>query len=244
MKFNIWTFLFQIVNFVVLLFILKRLLYKPVKEIMEKRKGLIEKTIEDAEKEKKEALELKERHQEEMNKLKGLQITMIEKMKNEVGEEKKRLLTEAEKEATRTIEEERAVFETEKKRDEAKLKEMVIQTVSVFATNLLKDISDEELHKSIYRRVFNNLEEIASTIQAGDGESATIDLISAYPLREEELIELQKVLESHLSKKVSVNTSVDKNLIAGVKIKVHDMVYDSSLSGQINSLTFRLKEKA
>jgi F-type H+-transporting ATPase subunit b len=244
MKFNIWTFFFQIVNFVVLLFILKRLLYKPVKEIMEKRKGLIEKTIEDAEKEKKEALELKERHQEEMNKLKGLQITMIEKMKNEVGEEKKRLLTEAEKEATRTIEEERAVFETEKKRDEAKLKEMVIQTVSVFATNLLKDISDEELHKSIYRRVFNNLEEIASTIQAGDGESATIDLISAYPLREEELIELQKVLESRLSKKVSVNTSVDKNLIAGVKIKVHDMVYDSSLSGQINSLTFRLKEKA
>ncbi len=244
MKFNIWTFLFQIVNFVVLLFILKRLLYKPVKEILEKRKGLIEKTIEDAEKEKKEALELKERHQEEMNKLKGLQITMIEKMKNEVGEEKKRLLTEAEKEATRTIEEERAVFETEKKRDEAKLKEMVIQTVSVFATNLLKDISDEELHKSIYRRVFNNLEEIASTIQAGDGESATIDLISAYPLREEELIELQKVLGSHLLKKVSVNTSVDKNLIAGVKIKVHDMVYDSSLSGQINSLTFRLKEKA
>lgn len=244
MKFNIWTFLFQIVNFVVLLFILKRLLYKPVKEIMEKRKGLIEKTIEDAEKEKKEALELKERHQEEMNKLKGLQITMIEKMKNEVGKEKERLLTEAEKEATRTIEEERAVFETEKKRDEAKLKEMVIQTVSGFATNLLKDISDEELHKSIYRRVFNNLEEIASTIQAGDGESATIDLISAYPLREEELIELQKVLESRLSKKVSVNTSVDKNLIAGVKIKVHDMVYDSSLSGQINSLTFRLKEKA
>ncbi|MFH1702197.1 MAG: F0F1 ATP synthase subunit delta [Nitrospirota bacterium] len=244
MKFNIWTFLFQIVNFIVLFFILKRLLYKPVKEIMEKRKGLIEKTIEDAEKEKKEALELKERHQEEMNKLKGLQITMIEKMKNEVGEEKKRLLTEAEKEAARTIEEERAVFETEKKRDEAKLKEMVIQTVSVFATNLLKDISDEELHKSIYRRVFNNLEDIASTIQAGDGESATIDLISAFPLREEELIELQKVLESRLIKKVSVNTSVDKNLIAGVKIKVHDMVYDSSLSGQINSLTFRLKEKA
>jgi F-type H+-transporting ATPase subunit b len=243
MKFNIWTFLFQIVNFVILLFILKRLLYKPVKEILEKRKGLIEKTIEDAEKEKKEALELKERHQEEMNKLKGLQITMIEKMKNEVGEEKKRLLAEAEKEATRTMEEERAVFETKKKMDEAKLKEMVIQTVSVFATNLLKDISDEELHKSIYRRVFNNLEEIASTIQAGDGESATMDLISAYPLREEELIELQKVLESRLLKNVSVNTSVDKNLIAGVKIKVHDMVYDSSLSGQINSLTFRLKEK-
>ena len=38
MKFDIWTFLFQIINFVVLLFILKRILYRPVKEIIEEEK--------------------------------------------------------------------------------------------------------------------------------------------------------------------------------------------------------------
>jgi F-type H+-transporting ATPase subunit b len=244
MKFDIWTFLFQIINFVVLLFILKRILYKPIKEIMEKRRGLIEKTIKDAEKTKKEAQELKEKHQEEINKVKELQLHMIENMKSELEEEKKRLLMEAEKEAAKIIEKEKALFETEKMRAETELKDRVINTVPVFAINLLKDISDEELHKGIYRRFLHDLGGIIANITVKDSESVTVDLISAYPVDEEELIELQKAMESHLSKKVTIDTKIDKTLIAGLKIKVNDMVYDSSLLGQINSLTLKLKDTA
>ena len=58
MKFDIWTFLFQVINFLVLLFILKRVLYKPIREIIEKRRSLIRQRIDEAEKTKKEALEL------------------------------------------------------------------------------------------------------------------------------------------------------------------------------------------
>jgi F-type H+-transporting ATPase subunit b len=244
MKFDIWTFLFQIINFVVLLFILKRILYKPVKEIMEKRRGIIEKTIEDAEKTKKEALELKEKHQEEMNKIKELQVRMTENMKNEVEEEKKRLLMEAEKEAANILERERALFETEKKRFETELRGKVIDTVTIFTMNLLKDISDKELHKGIYRRFLHDLGGITSNISAKDDESVIIELISAYPVKEEELLEVREAMESHLSKKVAINAQIDKTLIAGLKIKINDMVYDSSLLGQINSLTSRLKETA
>jgi len=244
MKFDIWTFLFQIINFVVLLFILKRILYKPIKEIMEKRRGLIEKTIKDAEKTKKEAQELKEKHQEEINKVKELQLHMIENMKSELEKEKKRLLMEAEKEAAKIIEKEKALFETEKMRAETELKDRVINTVPVFAINLLKDISDEELHKGIYRRFLHDLGGIIANITAKDSASVTVDLISAYPVDEEELIELQKAMESHLSKKVTIDTKIDKTLIAGLKIKVNDMVYDSSLLGQINSLTLKLKDTA
>jgi F-type H+-transporting ATPase subunit b len=106
-KFDIWTFLFQIINFVVLLFILKRLLYKPIREIMEKRRGLIEKTVEDAERAKKEALELKEKHQEELKNLSELRIQMLEKVKEEAETERKKVMSEAEKEAKKIIEKKR-----------------------------------------------------------------------------------------------------------------------------------------
>jgi len=244
MKFDIWTFLFQIINFIVLLFILKRILYKPVKEIMEKRRGLIEKTVEDAERTKKEALELKEKYQGEMNNLKELQIRMTESMKNEVEEEKNKLLMEAEKEAAKIIEKEKALFDTEKMRFEIESKDKVINAVSVFAINLLKDISDEELHKGIFRKFLSELGGTALNITPMEGESVTVDLISAYPVEEEKLTALRKAIESHLSKKVAVNAQIDKTLIAGLKIKVNDMVYDSSLLGQINSITSRLKETA
>ena len=95
MKFNVWTLLFQIINFVVLLYILRRILYKPVREIIEKRRALIAKTVEDAEKTKKEALALKEKHQKELNKLKELQSKMLEQTREEALKDRNKLLSEA-----------------------------------------------------------------------------------------------------------------------------------------------------
>lgn len=244
MKFDIWTFLFQIINFLVLLFILKRLLYKPIRDIMEKRRGLIEKTVEEAERVKKEALELKEKHQEELNKIKELRMQALEKMQNEIEEEKKKLIMEAEKEAKKIIEKEKAIFDTEKRRLETELEDEAIETVSIFASNLLRDISDEELHKGVYRKLLNELGGIASDITKikGKDETVTIDLFTAYPLNGEDLRKFQDTIESLIPKKVTINTTVDKSLIAGLRIKVYDMVYDSSLSGQIEALKLRLKE--
>jgi len=243
MKFNIWTFLFQVINFVVLLFILKKLLYKPVKEIMEKRRGLIEKTIGDAERTKKEALELKEQQQQEVNRLKALQPQMIENVKKEAAEERKKLLIEAKEEAAKMIEKEKSLFEIEKKKSENALRDNTIEAVSVFASNLLKDISDEDLNKSVYRKVLRELERISPNMKAIEDGSPSIDLVSAYPLEEEELMQLEKILEQHLLKKMTINTNVDRSLIAGLKIKLNDRVYDFSLKGQIASLTSKLREK-
>ena len=52
----------------------------------------------------------------------------------------------------------------------------------------------------------------------------------------------QETLESQIAKKVKMNTAIDKTLIAGVRIKAYDMIYDSSLAGQINALTSQLRE--
>lgn len=246
MKFDIWTFLFQIINFFVLLFILKRLLYKPIKEIMEKRKGMIEKTIAEADKAKKEALELKEKYQEELNKLKGLKIQAVEKMRGEVEVERKELIEKTKKEADEIIEKERAIFDTQKRRLEAELKDRAVETVSVFALNLLRDITDEELHKSIWKKLFTEIDRIATDIASikGKDDKVTINLVTAYPMEEDELRKFQEIMESQISRKVAVNTIIDKTLVAGVRIKAYDMVYDFSLSGQIDAFKVRLKESA
>ena len=244
MKFNIWTLLFQIINFVVLLFILKRILYKPIREIIEKRRGLIAKTVEDAEKTKKEAQELKEKHQEELEKLKELQSQMLEQTREEALKDRNKLLGEAEKDAVKIIEKEKALFDAEKRRVEAELKNKTIEIASVFASNLLGDISDEELHKAILRKfmkengkIISDISKIKETV-----ETLNIDIVTAYPLPMDDIKLFQETIESHLAKKVNINTTVDKALIAGLRIKAYDMIYDSSLAGQVNALASGLKE--
>jgi F-type H+-transporting ATPase subunit b len=246
MKFDIWTFLFQIINFVVLLFILKRLLYKPIREIMEKRRGIIQKNVEDAEKTKMEAEDLKRKYEEEIDKLKDVRTQTFEKLQEEVEIERKRLMGRAEEEAGKIIEKERTIFDTEKKRFETELKDKAIDTVSVFASRLLRDVSDEELHRAVYRKLIKEIGRITSDVTKIEKKDKPllIEIITAYELSEEELEELQKTMESSATKKVNVSQTVDKNLIAGIKIKAYDMVYDSSLSGQIDSLKIRLKETA
>ena len=73
-------------------------------------------------------------------------------------------------------------------------------------------------------------------------ETVNIDLVSAYPLQTDDVKKLQETLESRLAKKVKMNTTIDKTLIAGVRIKAYDMIYDSSLAGQINTLASQLKD--
>ena len=244
MKFNIWTFLFQVINFLVLLFILKRVLYKPIREIIEKRRSLIRQRIEEAEKTKKEAMELKENYQHDMDGLHELKSRMLEKMNEEVEQERKKLTGRAEEEAARVIEKEKAVFDTEKARHEAELKEKAIEAVTLFATNLLKGVSDENLHKALYEKLFMELRGIAShmpEIKEKDGP-LTVDLITAYPLSEAEIRKFKEAIESLLSQSVLLNTIIDASLIAGVKVKAHDKVYDLSLSGRKKKLALKLKD--
>jgi F-type H+-transporting ATPase subunit b len=242
MRFDLTTFLFQMVNFIVLLFILKRLLYKPVREIIEKRRALIEKTVQDAEKTKLDALELREKYQKEMDQLKDVRGQTLERLQQEVMEEKKKMLRTAEEEAGRVIEREKAIFDTEKKRLQTELKDEAVDTACVLAEHLLKDLSDEELHKAIFRRLLKGLEETVPDLSGIKDEPLRLELASAYPLSKEELGEFSTTLESLLSRKVVVDTSIDENLIAGTRMKAYDKVYNFSLSGQVDLFRGRLRE--
>jgi F-type H+-transporting ATPase subunit b len=246
MKFDIWTFLFQIINFIALLFILKRLLFRPVREILEKRRDIVRETVAKADRIEKDALELKESYLQELRKLEEIKVRMVDEMKASVHEERRKLLSAAEKEAATEIEKALSLFAMEKTRFEADLQDRAVATVTVFSANLLQGIADEELHRGIWRRFLNELERISLDIaeRGMHGEEVTMELTSAYPLGEDELGSLQSALEKGLSQKVMIHQTIDKTLIAGVKLRSRDMVYDSSLAGQVSAFAMRLKEAA
>ena len=62
MELNLSTFLLEIVNFLVLVWILKRFLYKPVMGVIERRKVGIEQTLAQAEDKTREATALREQY--------------------------------------------------------------------------------------------------------------------------------------------------------------------------------------
>lgn len=244
MKFDLWTFLFQVINFAVLLFILKRLLYKPVREIILKRRDMVTKTIEDAEKTKKEAEEIKAKYLSEMDGLKEKRAQVMEDITLVAAGERERLLSEARKEAEKITEKEKVLFEEEKKRFEASLKSSAVESVAIFSENLMKGIADEELHSAIVRRAIRDIRLLAPEIagKKKGTEALNVEIAVAYPLAEEELRALKNVLEAIITETVSINTALEQGLIAGVRIKMYDKIYDFSLKGRIELFKESLRE--
>jgi F-type H+-transporting ATPase subunit b len=242
MKFDFWTLLFQIINFVVLLFILKRVLYKPVKAIIEKRRNIIEKNISEAEKIKEVAMEIHARNRQEMEKLKELKRELTDKMKEEVEAEKGVILADADKEAQKLIEKKQVLFDTEKRRLETELKSQALEIVETFCARLLRDISNEDLHRALFTKFKAEIPRLTEDIKNAYGDNEIkIELLSAYPLSEADMKEIENEFTTRLNKKVSFEAVLDAGLIGGLRVRVLDKVYDASLKGQIQTFGDRLR---
>ncbi|WP_413691859.1 F0F1 ATP synthase subunit delta [Psychromonas sp. KJ10-2] len=67
------------------------------------------------------------------------------------------------------------------------------------------------------------------------------DVVSAYALSKEQQKELSVSLEKRLARKVNLNCSIDKSLIAGMVVTAGDLVIDSTASGQLTRLSHILQ---
>ncbi|XJS11298.1 ATP synthase F1 subunit delta [Aerococcaceae bacterium WGS1372] len=67
-------------------------------------------------------------------------------------------------------------------------------------------------------------------------------LVSAIPLSEEEELAVARILSDKLGVEVEVESSVDRDLLAGFYVQVNGQVFDSSLRTDIQRITSQLKK--
>lgn len=83
------------------------------------------------------------------------------------------------------------------------------------------------------------LPEIAAQFEALKNEregTLEAEIVSAFPLEDAQLTQLISHLESRTGKRVKPRVSVDRELIAGVRIAIGDKVIDGSVRAQLNAL--------
>lgn len=90
-----WTFIAQICNLFIQVWLIKRFLFKPVREMLEKRKALADAEISDAEKAKKEALAMKDEYEKDIADAKNRAGEIIAVAQKTASAQSERLLKEA-----------------------------------------------------------------------------------------------------------------------------------------------------
>jgi F-type H+-transporting ATPase subunit b len=107
-------FLIVFINLAILYFILRKLLFKPVTQFMENRTNSIKNSIEDAEKKKAEAAEMKAAYEEQLRGAKAETEKIMNEAVLKAGREHEKLVAEARQEAENILARAREEIEFER----------------------------------------------------------------------------------------------------------------------------------
>lgn len=152
--------IWQIINFLLLLFILYRVLSQPTKNYLSQRKDRIQRSLEESHKAKKEAEEGYEEYERKLSLMEEELEEMRQNFRKEGEREKNRLIEEAEKEAKRIREQTELFISQELKKARSSLKEEMVNLAIRLAEEIIKRELNKEDQKRLLEEFISNLNKL------------------------------------------------------------------------------------
>lgn len=149
--------IFQILNFAILFFLLKRLVFPNFFRVLEERRKRIEEGIIAEKKAKEKILEIEKLKEKMEIKEKEIIKETVEKIKKEAEKEKAEIILRAKKEKEKLLEEAKKMAELESKKIKEEAKKEIFQTVLEITEKILKEKVDLKRDEKIIKEVINNL---------------------------------------------------------------------------------------
>lgn len=223
----------QILNFVLLLIILNRVLYRPVLRKLKERTEKIKQLEEKEKMLKKREEEIIKQKEEIIQKTKERARKILEEAEKISQEEREEMLEKTELEIRTLMDEtEKKIKDQLKKLKEKEKKEAVLLAEKAILKILAEDIT-YKIHQQYFEEILKELEKIDLTkIQPKD----KLRIISAFPLKESE----RKKIINLISKKVKlpgkIEEKIDSSLIGGIQILINGYLIDVSIKRKVEEI--------
>ena len=147
----------QAVNFVILLVILQRLLYKPFLAKMEERSNAIKRSLEEAQAARAEAARQAEENTARLRQAHAEAAAIREQALKDAGEEQRRLVESARAEAQRLVESAKAQMEADIRRAREELRREVADLATAVAEKLVRRSLRDEDHRRVIADAISRL---------------------------------------------------------------------------------------
>ena len=173
----------QIANFLVLVWLLKRFLYRPILEGIDAREAEITRRMTEAREAQKKAQAAEAEFRKQRTHLLSSQDAMIEQALRATESDRDTLLAEARSKLEREQKDWYRHLERERRRFTAQLQRAGEETLLELTRKALRDLADETLEEAIVRHVSKRLQPIASELSqaAGDSTAAVATTRDALP---------------------------------------------------------------
>lgn len=238
MEFSPTTFLLEVLNFLVLAWLLKRFLYRPVKESVERRRRAVEQTLEQAAAAGREAAALREEYAGHLAAWEGEHRHLAEELHQALVAERARRLADLAAELERERERDRALATREIDRLAAEATRAAMDQGARFAARLLAELAGPEQQGPLLRLLTGQLADLdparRQTLRnaLADG-TAPVQIVSAHPLGPAEREAVGAALTEVAGTAVAAQFSEDPDLIAGLRVHAGALVLKASLRDEV-----------
>jgi F-type H+-transporting ATPase subunit b len=236
------TILLEIINFLVLVWILKRFLYKPVLDIIAKRRAGIEATVAKAETTQHEAEALKQQYEGRVAEWEQERAVAREALQHELDTERQRRIEALQSELQ--AEREKARVADERRLDEVRRhsEQQAVTQGARFAGKLFSRLRGPDLDARLNSLLLEELaslpaERIAALQQRATANQNDAEVQSAQPLNDKTRQQIESALHTLFDRPVTCRYHEDPALIAGLRIKLGPWVLRANLQDELQGFS-------
>ncbi len=220
-----WTiFVAQIVNFLVLVALLRVFLYKRIVQAMDRREKKIASHFEGAEQKDREAAEKAEALEKEKSELEAGRESLLSEARQQADQRRKELLQEARSEVDEQARRWREDLTREKESFLSELRSRAAGQVSGIARKALRDLADANLERQMANVLLARLAEMddqergefAEAVKSS-GEGVTV--ASAWEVPEEDREPITSAVREHFDGEAEVRFETAPELSCGIELR-------------------------
>lgn len=211
----------QIVNFLILVYLLKRFLYHPVMNAMARREQRITDQLDQAKQREQQAQLQAQRYQELERALDQHRETVIAETRERAEKERKARLEEVREEREELRRQWRAQVQREKADFLRTLKGEVADAVSAIVRRVLGDLADAQLERHLVECFLSRLESMQEEERRRFREApGPATIVTVFKLGEEEQRRIASAVENTLGFEGDVRFQQSPELLFGVELRL------------------------
>ncbi len=223
MEINWFTVIAQILNFFILVWLLKRFLYKPILKAIDERETKIAAELKHADVKKAEAEKEKEDFEQKNLTFDKEKKERMDKVKTETAEERQKLLDQARKDAAALSDQLATARKELQQNQQIELNRKIEQEVIAVSRKMLSDLASVGLEEQLTQVFIKRLKalkekELIQLKAAFEGTTDPIMVRSAFELSEEQQTALKLAIDTALGADTVLKFETTPNLIGGIEV--------------------------
>lgn len=220
MLFDWFTVFAQIVNFLILMWLLKRFLYKPVLNAIDAREKRIADLLIETQQNQQNMFQQESELTRKNQSFAVQRESLLEQTKIEAADAKAQLLNKASAEVEIQRKQWLDALEKEQSNFEHEIRQGTQDAVFQVARKALQDLSNIELQSHIVNVFIERLETLSSEQQAqfASTEQSPLVICSAIALSDENKRELKRAIDKHIAGHSTLHFDLNPSLVSGIEM--------------------------